>query len=414
MRLKHKHTEPEALNQPDKLSAARELYIENKKLVRLTVEMDNEEAWEAFNALPDHILPPLPHGYQWVHANDNYSIIRNEHSPKHNISLILYGPDPTKGHINFLCQVDGVTTYSFAHTKPSNTIDRKYPMKEGDYRVPGYDYSNKKYSRHVQGHLIDHIDSIQQGPSSSTYDARNYVPEPPEYEWGLGVRRCKVSVLRKQRGGGAYAQYNVYPERPMKTKDGTPVPEDVRFYAYSNDYVAQPEITHVEFEENMRRAKGVNVLDNAKKFESALLASPVVKAYDAEMPDRGLRYDGREAWKRMHQIESGDIVSRFEHKDKPLAACEAADLEFDASSRQLRTGILAEADEKMRASYLGRSLFAAKKLCDLDEGSPFDEKDKKLAMTFFKGQNSAAMQKLEDEFRQCSTEDGVSSSLGVD
>ncbi|MCH9689027.1 MAG: hypothetical protein K0U24_02025 [Gammaproteobacteria bacterium] len=41
-----------------------------------------------------------------------------------------------------------------------------------------------------------------------------------------------MAALRKQPGGGAYAQYNVYPEHPMKTKDGTPVPEDVWFYAY--------------------------------------------------------------------------------------------------------------------------------------------------------------------------------------
>ena len=413
MRIKQKHTEPEALNQPDELSAARELYIGNKKLVELTVEMDKEEAWEVFNALPEHILPPLPHGYQWAHAKDNYSIICNALSPKHNISLILYGPDATQGHINFLCQVDGVTTYSFAHTKPSNEIDRKYPMKEGDYRVPGYNYTNKKYKRHVQGHLIDHIDTIHQGSNSSTYDARNYVPEPPQYEWGLGYRRCKVGVLRKQPGGGAYAQYNVYPEHPIKTADGTPVPEDVRFYAYSNDYVAQADIVHVKFEEEMQRKKGVKVLEHAEQFKSSLAAAPVVQTYEAEMSDRDLRREGRKTWKKISQIDEGDIFSRFKNKDRMLFSCVAGDLEFEASSRQLRTGISAEADETTRNSFLARSLHLAKKLCDLDGGSPFNKKDKKLARTFFKGQKSAEMQKLEDDFRQCSTDDGTSPSLGV-
>ncbi len=34
-------------------------------------------------------------------------------------------------------------------------------MQEGGYWVPGYEYSTKKFGRHVQEHLIDHHDTIR-------------------------------------------------------------------------------------------------------------------------------------------------------------------------------------------------------------------------------------------------------------
>ena len=64
------HKEPAALDKEDDTSNSRELYIDNMRLVSLKFEMDKEEAWDLFNQLPEHILPPLPEGYKWVRTND--------------------------------------------------------------------------------------------------------------------------------------------------------------------------------------------------------------------------------------------------------------------------------------------------------------------------------------------------------
>ena len=402
MPITYLHREPIALEKKDEISNPRELYVDNMRLVPLTFEMDSPGAWVLFNQLPEHILPPLPEGHKWVRANNNYSIIRNKRSEEHDIAIVLYGPDKTN-YINFICRVDEVTTYSFGQTKNgSGPSKRTFPMTLDDFHVNGYDYSGKKYRQHVRGHLLDHQDSILGVPTISTYDARNFVPEPPEYEWGLGFRRLKVQELRNS-GGGAYAQLNCYSDRPLITKNGTPVPDDVRFYAYNKkpDYTAK-EVFHVEFEENMFRPKGTPVLAHAaSNFMSSLAASPVVATYDPDTSDRGLRLQCRNLAKKEQAIADEEVFSRFIAKDQGIAACTAGDVEFESAGRQLHAGTIAQR-KKTSLSYVKRALFFAGELEALDDQtiSVLNDKEIKEAGTFFKRQNSVAMEALEDQFKQ--------------
>lgn len=401
MTIYHHHIEPKALEVSEQYSAARELYIEQQRLVKLTFEMSKEEAWDAFNALPKHVLPPLPHGYQWVRANDNYSVIRNEKAEKHAISIILYGPD-AKQYINFICQVDDVTTYSFAHTKSgSGPKDRTYPMTNNDYKVLDYDYASKRYNSHVRGHLIDHQDTILGRGTLSTYDPRNYIPEPPEYEWGLGIRRLKVAELRKQRGGGAYAQLNTYPETPLVTMNGTLVPEDVRLYAYShtNGYQAK-DVFHVDFEESMKRPDGKKVLEHAAlNFTSSVHASPVASLYNPDFSERALRGHAREAAVKEYNIGTSIAPSRFAYKDKLYSACDAGDREFETPGRQLHAGIFSEKEESTSNHYLKRSLFFGEKLGELDEGIGFKAEEIREGKVFFR-KKGEDLSELADHFKQ--------------
>lgn len=372
MNIVFKYKDPAALDKYEHVSPKRELFIESQELVELTFEMHQPEAWQLFNALPGHVLPPLPQGHHWVRANNNYSVIRNSRAQEHELTLVLYGPDKSN-YINFICCVDGVTTYSFGHTKKGKGPDRKFPMRGADYRVPGYDYTNKKYKAHVRGHLIDHQDTIRQNQNSSTYDRRNYVPEPPQYEWGLGFRNQKVAALRNHQHCGAYAQMNVYPETPLQTADGTNVPEDVRFFAYDkgNGYVAK-EVYHVEFEEEMTRPKGKKVLEHAKeRFLSSLESSPVVVPYAPELTDRALRHQGRTAAIKEKNILAQKIYSRFQEKDSLFSAYTAGDREFESAGRQLHAGIATKEVNQLSNSYLNRSRFFATQLADLDEIPPY-------------------------------------------
>ena len=397
------HKEQTALEKHDKISDTRELYIDKQRLVEIRIEMDDEEAWVLFNELPRHILPSLPHGYQWVRANNNFSVIRNDSSKEHDIRIVLYGPDRTN-YINFICQVDGKTTYSFAHTKNGQGPgDRSYPMSTANYRVLGYDYLLKKYGSHVRGHLIDHQDTITGKPNLSTHDARNYVPEPPEYEWGLGFRRLKISELRKQRGGGAYAQMNVYSEASLITANGTPVPDDVRVYTYDkqNNYPSK-EVYHVEFEENMYRPQGVKVLDHAAaNFASSIAASPVVSIYSPGLSDRALRASGRASLIKESNIGTPLVPSRFVYKDKIYAASSAGDKEFETAGRQLHTGILAEEDISTSLEYVKRAMFFGDDLSSLDGASVFSSEEKEEGGIFFKGKG-AEMEDFYDHFKQLS------------
>lgn len=398
------HKEPKALEKSENTSSKRELYIEKQSLVEVTFEMDDEDAWDLFNHLPSHVLPPLPFGYQWVSANDNYSVIRDASTKEHDIRIVLYGPDRTN-YINFICQVDGRTTYSFGHTKngrgPNN---RTYPMTSSDYRVRGYDYASKKYKSHVRGHLIDHQDTILGKPTLSTYDARNYVPEPPIYEWGLGFRRLKIGELRKQRGGGAYAQMNTYSDTPLLTANGTAVPEDIRVYTYSKheDYPSK-EVYHVDPEENMSRPQGMKVLEHAANhFASSYEAAPVVVTYSPGLSDRSLRKQGREVSKKETLIGTPKAPSRFVYKDKLWAATSAGDQEFESAGRQLHVGIVAKEDEDTSLDYIKRSMLFGDDLSSLDEGPVFSAKDKREGGLFFQSKGGE-MEDFYDHFKQLST-----------
>ncbi len=286
-------------------------------------------------------------------------------------------------------------------------------MTNKDYRVSNYDYDTKKYSAHVRGHLIDHQDSILGVQNISTYDPRNYIPEPPEYEWGLGIRRLKVAELRKQPGGGAYAQMNVYPITPLITMDGTPVPEDVRFYAYSKDakdhYIAQS-LYHVEFEEDMSHPKGTRVLEYAdENFLSSLDAAPIVTTYSPALSDRTFRYQGRDSAKKEQRISDRTTVTRFPSKDAPLAACAAAESEFESAGRQLHAGIVYQKDNpEIRVGYVKRACMFGQTLAALDSNNCvtiFSKSEIKEGRNFFGNieediEDLEDLEDLEDQFRK--------------
>lgn len=367
---------PKALEKTEETTALRKVYIDRYELADLYIEAELSDSWSIFNSMPKESLPLLPEGYLWVRAEDKYSVIRERTIPECNLLLVLYGPNANKKkRINFVFQVDGVTTYSFAHTKNSSGPDKRaYPMSSEDFIVPGYDYSRTRYKGHVRGHLIDHQDTIMEHSKVywSTYDARNYVPEPPEYEWGLGIRRLKVKKLREKGEGRAYAQFSRYSDTPLKTANGTPVPEYVYFYAYeltaTGGYEVR-EVYNVEWEEDLTRPKGRKVLEYADStFVTSPEAAPVVVPYVPESPDRAFRHQGRDAFFKASKIASGDIVSRFPEKDKLFAQCAAGDIELEGSSRKILAGLFAAEEEQRRTSfgYTRRAIEYGEDLTELD------------------------------------------------
>jgi hypothetical protein len=398
----YKHIEPKALEKSDVISDRRELHIEAQRLVELTVEMDDANAWRVFNRLPEHVLPVLPQGYRWVCSNRNYSIIRNQNTEEKVIKIVLYGPDKNS-NINFICIIDDVTTYSFAHTQINNHPGKANPpMSLSDYRVIGYDYSSKKYKGHVRGHLIDHQDTIMAGSMLSTHDRRNYIPEPPEYEWGLGIRRLKVKQIRDQPGSGAYAQFNSYSEVSLQTSDGTLVPEDVRFFSFNpgKNYIAK-DMYHVEFEEDMKRPQGHAVLAHAAThFMSSLNAAPIVATYSPEMSDRALRLKVRNTSKKEQSIVQQGVFSRYLKKDQLLVAYDKGDDEFESAGHQLHAGILTGTGNHA-VNYIKRSLFFADQLNDLDdrEITLYSANDKREGKHFF-DHTDEDLGDLNDQFRQ--------------
>lgn len=390
------HEDDDAVSVNEDMSAARVLFANNHEPVPLQVEMDLPEGWEYFNKLPDHVLPPLSPGYEWTRVNNKYCIIREIDAKVDDLLLIIYGPDQVTHKINFIFRINNRTTYSFAHTKNGHGPGkRNYPMYTSGYRVPGFDYSGHRYGSHVRGHLVDHEDTILNANTRdlwSTEDPRNYVPEPPDYEWGLGFRNQKVKKLRQQRGGSAYAQLNVYPRRPLLTSNGTPVPEDVKFIAYSIDpqrnYTAD-EAFDVEFDEDLTRRAGVKVLDHADaNFAMDVRACPIVKPYSPQLSDRALRLQARDAFFKVAKIQDGNISSRFPERDALFASCDAANHEFETAGRHLGAGVrLFDAGRQGEGkSYARISLHLACQLSELDDAVvvPYTRGDEAVARQLFK------------------------------
>jgi hypothetical protein len=280
-------------------------------------------------------------------------------------------------------------------------------MSKDDFRVPGYDYSKHRYKTgHVLGHLIDHKDTMMVGQKEdwSTYDHRNYVPEPAEYEYGLGIRRLKVGKIRET--GGAYAQLNVYTKNSLETTDGTLVPEDIRFYAYTlPNYTVDISVLHVEFEENMKWPKGQKVLDHAAASLSTSLAScPIVTPYSPDHTDREIRYHARDAHLQHSKISTSDIVSRFPEKDKYHSAFTAGDTEYETAGRKLNAGMTAygAGNATMSQQYVRRSLTYGEKLAESEKyGKNLYTKDEaKSATEFLKeaGKKDDKFESFEDQF----------------
>lgn len=378
-------------SEQDHLSHAREVHQESHEYVPLTIEMADEEALDAFYALPENVLPPnLPAQYRWVKKDDAHCIAKVSGAKDHALTLILYGPHAQTTKINFLFQVDGVTVYSFAHIqRPAQDPQRTYPNGL-DFRVPNFNYRKHKYSSHVRGHMIDHADTICSGSSEdwSTYDRRNYTPEPPDYDWGLGIRNQQVKALRSSHTGSAYAQINEYTGPIEKTVDGTPVPSDVRFCTYSLKTYNAEDIYHVEFSENFKRPKGKKVLEHAADtFTTSVAASPSVKSYNSNATDRDLRYWARNEEKKALAIRNGDVYSRFLNKDIVASALSSGNMEFETAGRKLHAGVLAGDQGKtaIAAGYIKHALSSAEKLLEDEEHkSAFNADEKTLTTRYLR------------------------------
>lgn len=372
------------------LSPERELYTEQMESADLKVSCVDEEAITIFNDMPEITLPPLPWGYLWARHDDEHLMIRDTASYDCKMHLILYGPNKAS-QINFLFQTNSVTTYSFAHIQRGSAAKRSDPMTTDDYRVPGFDYSNVKYNQHVRGHLIDLRDTIKAGPRElwSCSDPRNFVPEPPIYEWGLGIRNQKVQALRRVRGDTAYAQHTLYPDRPLETANGTCVPEEVYFTSFSvngQNYKRLDSI-NVSWDEDMKRPRGQKILEHAsKELTTSLEASPVVQEYLPESSDRALRYQSREHRKMAENILHGDVKARFWSAELFLRNG-AADREFESADNKLLAGITADKVGRTMDAIdnVNRALDFGEELAELDESDmPISKKVFQQGKSFIK------------------------------
>lgn len=365
----------------DDIKVVREYYVDFQKPVTIHFEIDDDRGYECFNAMPKHTLPVLPAGYRWVKHDNKYGIMRTTTTPEKDIHVVIYGPNKNQiPRINYIMQVDDVTTYGFAHTKNSDgPKDRNYPMNDDAFRVPTYDYSHTRYKTHIRGHVIDHQDTITNFAQEnwSTLDARNYIPEPPIYNWGLCIRRLAVQQLRKRPGGGAYAQQAYYSDNPATTMNGTKVPKFVYFYPYSmdGDTYTSANPYNIKWDEDLPyEARGAStVLEYAKAhFTTSIAAAPVVVPYEPIFSDRALRYQARQAVNKLLQIQQEEVQSRFPDIDKGQCRCVAADTEFEGSTRKMLAGIRAHDDDdtqKMLSSqYVCSAVNYGEGLVKLDQG----------------------------------------------
>jgi hypothetical protein len=406
--------EPEGVLDIDEtMTPKRELYIGQMLPVTLEYEAHKEEAYNVINTMPAETLPQLPRGYVWARNDGKHSIIRHTMADEHKLKLILYGPNAA-GQINFLFQVDGVTHYSFAHTRRGKDPQRSYPMGQNDFRVPGFNYANADFNSHVKGHLIDHKDTMQIGPTAtwSTYDLRNYIPEPPEYEWGLKIRNQQVGALRRMPSQTAYAQIVLYPGKPLLTINRTPVPEGGYFISFNvvGDQFTRLSVFDVTWGENMKRPNGTKVLEHANQnLTSSLAASPVVQVYSPEDTDRAVRYQLRDLNKTANAIADGTAKSRNPQRAEDFPRVGAADKEIEHSNNNLTAAITANRHRNIPAAhqYTKRSLFQAEKLQEGGEASPFSKDISQQGLLLFQSiENDSAwgdaeidVESLTDQFR---------------
>jgi len=230
------------------------------------------EARQLFDNLPKLLMPITPFEYKWVFNGASYELKRHSEAKEHQIKVVIYGPK--NGKINFITQIDGVTSQSFAHTRPKSYDAelRHYPMKpRKDYAVPNFDYEalgRTKY--HMPGHCIDHADTLDVGELNSTNDARNYIPEPPKSYWGLYIRNPLVQAIRRRKN--AYVQYPYYSQNPLKTFDGTPVPDGIFFSELATDVIKNT--YRVPFTFNRNEFTNIKGLKFLPLFDSEVCSTP--------------------------------------------------------------------------------------------------------------------------------------------
>jgi len=398
-------------NEADNISQKRELYEEKQESVPVHFEMDSNEAYKYFNKLPQKMLPPLPHGHQWIKQNGRYSIIKDKNAIEHRIDIIIYGPsNGLNPHINYLCQTDKKTTFSLAKTLPNNNPGEvNYPMINTDYLVSNFSYDQPgMFKNHSRGHLIDHQDTIiRAGYSNSSTDPRNFVPEPPTRAWGMNFRNHKIKQLRNN-GGGYYVQHNEYDTSKYKTKNRTQVPNHVRLYTYDNRYHSI-DLHHVDWTENLDRPnkKQTYVKYYQTNLSSSFASAPIVQYYDANSTNTAFRYHARELFKKSQDIGDAHHQSRFVKRDRANAAGEAGNVEFETKSKLVNSAVKLFDVNKSKTSLneMRRSIQHMNGLNELTDGTTYRATTKEKGLTFFREVNESNLaatdiESLEDAFRQ--------------
>jgi len=413
MRYSNVLADPSALELPDEVSQARELYLERQTEVKVQVSMDFEEALPLFHQLPMNVLPPLPVGHQWVTHEGKYSVIRDKNAIEKDLSLTLFGPSlNTTPHINFLCGVDGVTTYSFTKAlKGIGPTSRKYPMQAKGFHVNGYDYRpGVTFQNHMRGHLGDHQDTIiRRLLTPSTQCSSNFIPEPPVDAWGKFFRNQKVKIVRSL--GGYYAQYNEYDDLKNLTANGTMVPTHARFYTFDRCYGFN-DVHHVSWTENLERANStLTYVENyQQQFSSSELTSPIVKAYEPAMTDRDLRSLRRDTIKDLNQIINGTVKSRFNTHDQAHTAAKAANIEVTSSNclpLSARKLFDVKRSDRVAVSVneMKRSLHHMSNLQELSSPKVYSNNTRQQSLMFFNElrkleNDNTDVERLVDEFKQ--------------
>jgi len=252
-----------------------------------------------------------------------------------------------------------------------------------------------------------------------------YTPEPPDHEWGMGIRRLATHHLRSLKHGGAYAQYNHYGVAPSQTVNGTPVPEQVRFFTYQllssvhlntrkKPMYQQLDFFHVSFSENLKKTSAGKILDHARQHFSADWASaPSISAYKPELTDIELRHRAQSMIDQALQVFDGHTASRFVDNDHYDLLCVAGDVEFEQCSQRLSAGIASHEQgyPHHAYNYCKSALDYAEALIQLDLAEPsqiLDQNIKTHAHSFFKQADNSPMLEFADHFKQ------LCANLGVD
>lgn len=368
--VKGKIKDAYALQKPDNCSPQRLISLNQCEPVEVKLSAYNTEAIRLFRDLkPESIVLP-PAGYHWVQsASKRVSMVKKKTAPDHELETVIYGPED--GKINFLFLQDGVTQSVFSHTKKVRDKDREpIPVTDADYRVKGFNYKKKgDSSLHMRGHCIDDADTMRTGGRRfwSTLDSRNIIPEPPYKYWGTQMRRLAVREYRKE--GHGYAQLFHYPDNPLKTSDGTPVPDSSYFNKveidpskpYSTRYTMSDTL-HIDWAINYKKKKpkGQKVLEYSKNYETK--AAPAVKLWDVNESDRRRRRALSDANKRLLAIQSGKITSVYPDRDSVYASRFISDGEFESVHYGLDAAIWAS-----KQNEGGNALFELKSSLSLGE-----------------------------------------------
>ncbi|MDB6095834.1 MAG: hypothetical protein JWM09_112 [Francisellaceae bacterium] len=261
-------------------------YLENI-FVNADIEIEGSDAAkEIFLNYPITLLPITPFEYKWVYSDNQYILKKHQDALDHTIKIVLYGPKEKK--VNFLCLIDEINYQSFAHTRARsfNAEARKYPMfPRKDYVIPEFNYEalgRTKY--HMPGHCIDHADTLEIGDktSYSTFDKRNFIPEPPNSYWGRYIRNPLTKEIRSNQG--AYLQFPYYGNNPLKTQDGTLVPEGVFFSELKDNQVLKT--YNISWDFNRRNSPNKKGKGFLQELNSHVLSTPIATIDNPSQSDR--------------------------------------------------------------------------------------------------------------------------------